>query len=100
MVVPAAGGRFHPYAGDRLHSAGRALDHEDDLDGAVVARQAVGRQPVAQAFRGASAVAPPAVGDRADDVGGVDDEQEWGSPRSAASMGQSACFSGSSKLAK
>ena len=80
MSVPA---RLHP-------ALGRALEHQHDL----VVRRVGEEELLVQPARGARAVLPPAVGPRADHVGGVDDqshhlrnlEKSFGRSRAAAAF--------------
>lgn len=77
-VVAAAVRRDDTDVLDRGHAACRALHHQDDLQRARAPRDPLGRdgrQRVAQAFRRAVAVVPPAVRDGADDVRRVHDEE-------------------------
>lgn len=81
QVVTASGSRSHVDSGGADDGAGLALDDEDDVDGGAGLGEACGGEigeGVAEAGGGAGAVTPPAVGDGADDIGGVDHEQRCG----------------------
>lgn len=91
LVVAAARRALHPYARHRLDAPRRALDHHHDVHrragGPAGHPRAVGEpgpgqdgQPVAEPLGGAAAVTPPAVGDRTDHVGGIDDHKSIHSP--------------------
>ena len=80
-VVPGVGGDAHLDGVGAGDGAGLAFDYEDHVDGGAGLGEAGGSEGgegVPQAYGGAGAVAPPAVGDGSDDVGGVDDEQRLG----------------------
>lgn len=74
-VVSGAGRGDHPHVGTRLDTARLSLDHQHHVERSGYPGQSGHRQgceSVAEAQRRAASVAPPAVGHRTDDIGGVD----------------------------